>query len=109
MSILDQLASLAPLQEFKFGHSPLQLEYFQVSNQMGNEKWEYWQHLVQLRALQSSIEEMEISREETLQEIKEAKAFWTPWTRVKRLRKLPRLNLKIKSLERTLAENARSR
>lgn len=105
-AILNQLADFTPLKDFKFGHSPLQLEYFQVSNQRGNEKWEYWQHVLQLRALQSTLLELKVSLDELFYELEDAGKFWPPWSRSKRKRSLPRLNLKKEQLKRSIEEKS---
>jgi len=105
-TILSRLSDLTPLREFKFGHSPLQLEHFQISSQKGNDKWEYWQHILQLRALQGSLAEMKVLGDELDYEIIDAKRFWPPWSQNRRRRSLPRLNLKKEQLRRSIAEKS---
>lgn len=105
-TLLTKLTEFTPLNEFKFGHSPIQLEYFQTAQQRGNEKWEYWQHVLQLRSVQQSLEELKVSKDDLEYEILDALKFWPPWNLSKRKRSLPRLNLKKKYLQRSLDEKA---
>jgi len=98
---------LMKISSFLFGHTPIQIEYFQTSNQQGNEKWEYWQHLVQLKALHGALLELKISRDEAQYEIADANSFWPPWTMKKRTRRLPRLSLKLANIQRTIDEKSK--
>jgi len=103
---LDRLENFSALKDFKFGHTPLQLEYFQTSSQRGNEKWEYWQHVLQLRALHSTLEDLQVTANEVEFEIQDALSFWPFWTKERRRRKLPRLKLKKEQIQRSLDEKA---
>ena len=92
---------------FKFGHTPMQVEFFQTASQHGSDKWQYWQHILQLKSLHSSLCELKVSYDETLYEIQDAEAFWPFWSKKKRSRSLPRLRLKIAGFQRTIEEKAR--
>jgi hypothetical protein len=96
-----------PVRDFKFGHTPMQIEYFQVANQQGNEKWEYWQHLLQLKALYATLTESKITYTEISYEIEDGEAFWPPWGLKKRKRGLDRLRFKLDSIQRTIDEKTR--
>ena len=98
---------LTPISSFKFGHTKMQIEYFQTSNQQGNEKWEYWQHILQLKSLHTALEELKVSYDELLYEIEDAQVFWPPWTKRKRARALPRLQLKLNTIQRAVEEKTR--
>jgi len=104
IDIITRLEQTVPIDEFKFGHTPLQIEYFQTTNQQGNEKWEYWQHVLQLRSLHTTLCELNVSYDEVSYEIEEVLSFWPFWTRKKRQQRYPRLRLKLKTLERSIAE-----
>ena len=104
---INKLELMTPINSFKFGHTPIQIEYFQTSNQQGNEKWEYWQHILQLRALHASLCEMKVSYDETVYEIDDAKSIWPLWTRKKRKRSIPRLQLKLNTIQRSIDEKTR--
>jgi hypothetical protein len=105
--IIKKLETDTPIQDFKFGHTPLQIEFFQTSNQHGDEKWEYWQHILQLKTLHSTLKELEVSRDEFLGELEDANAVWPLWSRKKRLRKVPRIKLQLSNIEKSIAEKTR--
>lgn len=92
---------------FKFGHTPMQIEYFQTSSQQGNEKWEYWQHILQLKSLHSALSELQISYDEIEYEIEDAESFWPFWNRRKRARNIPKLKFKRASILRSIKEKSR--
>lgn len=104
---INKLELMTPISSFKFGHTPMQIEYFQTSNQQGNEKWEYWQHILQLRALHTSLCEMKVSYDETVYEMEDAQNLWPLWTRKKRKRTIPRLQLKLNTLQRSIDEKTK--
>jgi len=104
---INKLELMTPISSFKFGHTPLQIEFFQTANQQGNEKWEYWQHILQLRGLHTSLCEMKVSYDETVYEIDDAKSIWPFWTRKKRKRSIPRLQLKLNTIQRSIDEKTR--
>ena len=56
--ILEKLEAFAPIHNFKFGHTRTQIEFFMTSSQQGSEKFCYWQHVLQLRALYLSLLEL---------------------------------------------------
>lgn len=105
--ILNKLEQIPSIRSFKFGHTPLQIEFFQTSNQQGNEKWEYWQHILQLRSLYISLTELKVSRDEVIYELEDAKSFWPFWSINKRKRLIPRLQLKLNNFLRSLEEKTR--
>lgn len=107
LATINTLEQTTPIREFKFGHTPMQIEYFQTSNQQGNERFEYWQHILQLKALYTSLCEMRVSYDETQYEIQDSLAFWPPWTRKKRQRALARLRFKIDTIQRAIEEKTR--
>jgi hypothetical protein len=92
---------------FKFGHTPMQIEYFQTINQQGNEKFEYFQHILQLRSLYTTLAEMKITYDEIEYEIKDTLSFWPIWNKAKRKRSYPRLKFKLESIQRSIDEKSR--
>lgn len=104
---IHKLELMTPICSFKFGHTPMQIEYFQTANQQGNEKWEYWQHILQLKALHSSLSELQVSVAEVKYELEDATCLWPFWTKKKRERNIPRLQLKLGSLVRSVEEKTR--
>lgn len=106
-NILNKIHSIPAVLSFKFGHTPTQIEFFQTSNQQGDEKWEYWQHILQLKSLEGSLQELRVSYDEVQDEIDDALALWPFWSIKKRLRKIPRLRLKQSNLDRSIAEKTR--
>jgi hypothetical protein len=106
--ISDTLKKLEHLTDsFKFGHTPIQIEYFQTSNQQGNEKWEYWQHILQLRSLYTTLSDLTISYNETEYELEDAESLWPIWSIKKRQRTTPRIKFKLKGIIRSLEEKER--
>jgi len=104
---IQKLEQTTPVCEFKFGHTPMQIEYFQTANQRGNERWEYWQHILQLKALYSSLCEMRVSYNELKYEIQDGLSFWPPWTKKKRERGLARLRFKLDTIQRSIEEKTK--
>jgi hypothetical protein len=102
--VLSQVEQTTPVGEFVFGHTQTQIEYFQTSSQHGNEKWEYWQHILQLRTLHSTVREQRVSFDELIFEIEDASSWWPFWNQAKRKRGLPRLLLKKDSIQKTINE-----
>lgn len=105
--LIEKLEFETPIQSFKFGHTPLQIEYFQTSSQQGNDRWEYWQHILQLKSLHSSLCDLQLSYNETLYEIEDAERFWPLWTFNKRKRCRPRLRFKLKTIQKSIDEKSR--
>lgn len=104
---LNRIRSLPAVSSFKFGHTPIQIEFFQTSNQQGDEKWEYWQHILQLKSLEGTLQELQISFDEIQNEIDDAVSIWPFWSIKKRLRKIPRLHFRQSTLLRSIAEKSR--
>ena len=104
---LRTLEQFAPIHDFKFGHSPLQIEYFQTAKQHGSESWEYYQHILQLKALNTILREMEVEMFELGCKIRDANKAWPFWSLKRRRELLPRLFLKEESILRTIAEKER--
>lgn len=104
---VKKLELMGAISSFKFGHTPLQIEYFQTANQQGNEKWEYWQHILQLRALHTTLCELKISYDEAVYEIEDAKSLWPIWSLKKRRRSIPRIQLKLNTIKRSIDEKTR--
>jgi len=104
---LKKLENFAPVNDFKFGHSPLQIEYFQTAKQQGSEPWEYYQHILQLKALNMALKEMEVEIFEIDCQIRDAKKFWPFWSLKKRKELLPRLFLREESILRVIREKER--
>jgi len=104
---IKKLELMTPINSFKFGHTPLQIEFFQTSNQQGNEKWEYLQHILQLRSLHTTLCELKIAYDETTYELEDADSFWPIWTRKKRNRSIPRFRLKLTTIQKSIAEKTR--
>lgn len=76
LPLLKELQAFGPIHEFKFGHTKTQLEYFTTANQQGNEKFAYWQHILQLRALYLSLTEMQIKLLESDEALKSKRKWW---------------------------------
>ena len=105
--ILCKIHRIPAVFSFKFGHTPTQIEFFQTSNQRGDEKWEYWQHILQLKSLEGTLQELKVSYTEVQDEIDDALALWPFWSIKKRLRKIPRLRLQQYNLDKSIAEKTR--
>jgi len=105
--IIYKLEQDTPIKSFKFGHTPIQIEYFQTSSQQGNEKWEYWQHILQLKALHSALCELKISYNETNYDLKDANTIWPFWSYDKRKRSIPRIQFKLDSIQKSIDEKTR--
>ena len=103
-ALLLKVEQQTPISEFVFGHTKTQIEYFQTSSQSGNEKWEYWQHILQLRSLHSSVREQRVALDELAYEIDDASSWWPIWSQKKRRRSLPRLSLKKESILSVIKE-----
>lgn len=104
---IQKLEATTPIRSFKFGHTPMQIEYFQTASQQGDEKWEYWQHILQLKALYSTLCELRVTYDELLYEEKDAIRFWPPWTKEKRYRSLARISFKLDTIQRSIEEKTR--
>jgi hypothetical protein len=104
---IQKLELMTPISSFKFGHTPLQIEFFQTANQQGNEKWEYWQHILQLRALHTTLCELKIAHDDAVYEQEDANSLWPLWTRKKRRRSIPRIQLKLNTIQRSIDEKTR--
>lgn len=74
--LLEELQDFEPIHDFKFGHTRTQLEYFTTASQQGNEKFAYWQHVLQLRALYLSLTEMQIKLLESDEEFRSTRKWW---------------------------------
>lgn len=105
--LIDKLENETPILEFTFGHTPMQIEYFQTSSQQGSDKWEYWQHILQLKALHNTLCELRLSYDETMHEFNDAYSFWPFWTKKKRRRSAPRLEFKLTNIQKSIAEKSR--
>ena len=97
MTILDLLEKFPPL-DFVFGHTPVQVEHFRTQQQRGDLRFEYWQHLVQLRALRTALHEGQLDEQDLLDEIADAGRAWPWWTSARRARRLPRLRHRLERL-----------
>ena len=65
MDILSQLEETIPLlSEMHLGHTPFQIEFFKTAQQKGSRKFEYWNHLVQMKSLEHSIRSLWLDIEE---------------------------------------------
>lgn len=104
---IQKLETATPINGFKFGHTPMQIEYFQTANQQGDEKWEYWQHILQLKSLHSSLCELKVTYDEVQYDIQDAVRFWPPWSRTKRMRSVARLQFKLTTIKRSIEEKTR--
>jgi hypothetical protein len=105
-ALLLKLEQQTPIDEFVFGHTQTQIEYFQTSSQSGNEKWEYWQHILQLRSLHTTVREQRVALDELNYELEDALSWWPIWSRKKRRRALPRLGIKKDAIKRVIKEKA---
>ena len=76
LPLLKELQGFGPIHDFKFGHTRTQLEYFTTANQQGNEKFAYWQHVLQLRALYLSLTEMQIKILESDEALRSKRKWW---------------------------------
>jgi hypothetical protein len=101
------LSSFKPLNEFRFGHTPLQVEYFKTMNQQGCPAFVYWQHVLQLKGLRDSIQELQLEQNEIFGEVEDAKGFWPCWNKRQRRRKLPRLQFRLERLTESIEQKER--
>lgn len=108
-SILNELEKFSPIHDYAFGHTPLQMEYFQVSNQQGSPEFMYWQHVLQLQVLYKSIRETKIRQTELQSEIADIEntliKFGEKWR--SRKRSIPRLKFELDATESTLKQKER--
>ncbi len=104
---INNLTMSTPILDFKFGHTKLQIEHFQIVNQKGNAYWEYWQHLLQLKALYATLRELLISYDETTADINDCLRLWPICSYRKRKRKYPRLEFKLECTTNSILEKSR--
>jgi len=102
--IINELDNFNPIKEFKFGHTPLQIEFFQTNTHKGSRKFEYWQHVLQLKSLRKIIKETEFDIEDAKRELKKANKFLPFFTRSERKLLIPRLSWKVELLNQQLQE-----
>jgi hypothetical protein len=102
--LLHRLEKHIPINEFMFGHTRTQIEYFQTSNQNGDPKWEYWQHVLQLRSLYVGVKEQKLTISEIDDDLADAVSWWPFWSRKKRKRKVARLQFNKETALRILRE-----
>lgn len=107
MDLLTKLSSFKPLQEFRFGHSPLQIEYFKTLQQNGSIVFTYWQHVLQLKGLYNSIQELQLDLKDVEDDLADANHFFPFWSLGKRKRKIPRLQFKKKAIEEAIEQKTR--
>jgi hypothetical protein len=107
MDLLQELASFAPIRDYRFGHTPLQIEYFKTVQQQGCPAFVYWQHVLQLKSLNDSMQELRLEMDELAGEIDDAQRWWPVWNRAQRGRKLPRLQFKLKKLNEAFEQKYR--
>jgi len=87
----DKLKEFMANHDYVFGHTPTQIEHFMTTSQQGSRPFEFWQHVLQLRALYRSLQEMDLQAEDLYHRKEDASALWPFWTRKKRLRGLARI------------------
>jgi hypothetical protein len=107
MDIMNELSSFSPVQTYRFGHTPTQIEYFKTLQQQGCPAFVYWQHVLQLKTLHDSMKEAQFEIAELEWEINAAERFWPPWSRGQRQRKLPRLKFKLSKLRESFEQKSR--
>jgi hypothetical protein len=105
--LIAKLDQYKPLQTYAFGHTPVQITHFKTMQQNGSELFEYWHHVLQLRTLRDSLEEMELQRDDIQHEITVCEKIWPFWNFSERQRKIPRLIFQLRKINRTLVEKAR--
>ena len=103
-AIKDRLANFSPLSTYNFGHSPIQIEHFKTAQQTGNRNFEFWHHVLQLKAINCSITELTFDLEEAEFILEGCRAFWPPWTRSKRKRKKVKLEWQVEQRESSLRQ-----
>lgn len=105
--LLSVLDNYAPLETYKFGHTPVQMAYFKTSSQQGCQVFEYWHQVLQLKAVREALEDLVIQKDEALMALKDAQAIWPFWNYSKRKRRIPRLELQVKRLQNSIEEKMR--
>lgn len=103
MDILSQIEKEIPLlKELHLGHTPMQIEYFKTAPQRGNRKFEFLQHLIQMKALSSAVRELWFDVEEAQIDL-ESCSWWKFWVRPsRRALQRKRLGHKLENLKRKL-------
>lgn len=106
MSVIQQLDNFAPLKTYSLGHTPFQIEHFKTTSQRGSPKFEYWQHVVQLKAFWRSLKATELDLDDARAEV-ESQASWVfPWNKDRKKRALNRAKLKLEELETAFKEKS---
>lgn len=101
MSFVKKIEGELPLLEkLHLGHTPFQIQYFKTTQQRGSKKFEYWQHLIQIKSLAKTVEDLNFDLEEALLEKKELNRWWKKSSR--NTLKLKRLEAKVRDLQRSL-------
>lgn len=103
MDIIEKLENFKPIKDYCFGHTPLQIEHFQTNSHKGSRKFEYWQHVLQLKGLYRAIKELDLDFEEAKNELVFRTKWWAFWRSRK---KVPRLTWKVELLGQTLKEKS---
>lgn len=102
--IRDKLSKFEPLRRFHFGHTPFQIEHFKTTSQKGDRRFEYWQHVLQLKSLDRGIKELLLDIADIEDQIADAKAWMPFWNRSRRKRQIPRLTHRLSTLTEGLEE-----
>jgi hypothetical protein len=104
IDILSKLENFKPIKDYCFGHTPMQISCFQTTAQKGSRKFEYWQHVLQLKGLYRTIKESELD----LADIKRELLFWSnKWAFWRSRVKIPRLIWKVELVEQTIKEKSK--
>jgi hypothetical protein len=99
------LESFKPIHEFRFGHTPFQVQYFKTSSQAGCREFEYWQHCLQLRQFYRTLRDIELDIHDVELTLEEACAWWPLWNRAKRRHGIPRLEWRLQVLRESYEDS----
>jgi len=106
MSIINRLDKFEPLRTYSLGHTPFQIEHFKTTSQKGSRKFEYWQHVVQLKAFWRSLKVSELDIEEAQAEVERLSKWHFFWNKARKTRELKRAKLKLEELQTGFKEKS---
>jgi len=104
VNYLEELEKEIPLlSSLHLGHTPFQIEFFKTTQQRGCRKFEYWQHLIQIKSLARALEDNLFDLEETKLDLDQMKSWWKLSTARRKL-KIRRVEAKIRDLAKSKAD-----
>lgn len=105
--IISQMEAEIPLlRDMRSGHTPIQIEFFKTAQQKGSRKFEFYQHLVQMKALAHTVRTLWLDIEEAEICVAETRSLWNMLfcSPARRHLKRKRLELKLSDLRQSLAD-----